>query len=58
MSLLFVVYLVDSMGNIYEIKLLENAVEHCGVLGASSNEDDGRHTNVIYRGVNRVGGKI
>ena len=52
--ILSVVYITDSAGHIYEVRLLENQFEHASKLGEEVS-DSRRDKNVIYRGVNRAG---
>jgi hypothetical protein len=49
---LFVVYLVDSLGRIYEVKLLENKFEFLQKM-SEEESDNRRDKNIIFKGVNR-----
>lgn len=52
--ILEVLYLTDTAGRVYEVKLLENKFEPVNKMG--EEESEGRKDkNVIFRGVNRAG---
>jgi hypothetical protein len=51
---LFVVYLVDTAGRVYELRLLENKFEAVKVTGDEGDAQRGDKA-VIFRGVSRVG---
>jgi hypothetical protein len=52
--ILFVAYLADSLGRIFEVRLLENKVEYLQLL-SEEEQNDRKDKNVIFKGVNRIG---
>ena len=47
-----VLYVSDSAGGVYEVKLLENQSEYVKKMG---EDEDRKDKNVIFRGVNKSG---
>ena len=52
--ILSVMYLTDTAGKVYEVKLLENQYEHVQKIG-DDDHDARKDKNVIFRGVNQAG---